>query len=269
MTTKQQLYQLRGGGPVLEDTTEIGRGGGTSPLPESPNRGSASRRPIVSQDLSDVRSNLRNHGRRIVGIPPAAAAEDRRRPEEDVSRLQSNESPELPPKHVVDFLLSRYSECVHSYLPVLHWPSFMNKYAEVCSSGSSLAGVSRDWAACLFGVFACASLYTQEPNHVHRGKQYLKTCYLLLDIFHDKISLDQVRSSLLISVFLHEVGSKSGAWVWMGSAVRLGQELGLHTEARSASSSVAELRRCIWWTLYCWDRLVRCHCVSSHNADLI
>ena len=207
-------------------------------------------RVAVSQDLSDVRLNLRNHGKGIVSIP----APYRRHNAATV--LSNNESPELPPKYVADSLMTTHFECVHPYLPVNHWPSFLSKYEDVYASGGSLAGISRDWAASLFGVFACGSLYLQKPNHVQEGKGYIKTCLLLLDIFKDGVSMDQVGASLLVSIFLHEVGSRVGSWVWMGSSARLGQELRLHDGSGVSPSAKLEKRRCLWWSIYCWDRLV-------------
>lgn len=251
LTTKQQLDQLRSGGQKLDDSMDLdvdANGLNSLPLPDSEVRGPRRTQTTVLQNLSDVRSNLKSHGGGIVGIPAPYR-------HEDSVPLSANESPTLPPKNAADHLLSQYYLCVHSYISVLHWPSFVEKYEQIYQTGS-LAGVSRSWTASLFGVFACASLYTHGPDRVQEGKEYIKICYSLLDIFKDKISMDQVRASLLVSVFLFEVGSKTASWVWMGSAVRLGQELGLHVESGSWPAAEVEMRRCIWWSLYCWDRCV-------------
>lgn len=201
-----------------------------------------------AHNLSDVRSNLCNYGRGVMKVPAPYR-------QQDSSPLMAHESPNLPAKNYADLLLTQYISCIHPFMPLIHWPSFVVQYDKVYQSGS-LAGVPRDWAACLFAAFACASLHTREPNKVDNGKGYLRVCDNLLDIFTDDVSMDKVRAALLASIFLHEVGSKSASWVWMGSAVRLGQEIGLHLESGPWSAAEMETRRPIWWGLYCWDRFV-------------
>lgn len=217
-------------------------------LPDIGHRPPRRTRAAIAQDLSEVRSNLRKYGRGVMKVPVPYR-------QQDPASLLTAESPRLPPKNVADRLLALYFACMHSFMPVIHWPSFVTEYERVYQS-DSLLRASRDWAAALFAVFACASLQTQEPNRVQEGKEYLKICHGLLDMFKDDISMDQVRAALLASVFLHEIDSKSASWVWLGSAVRLGQEICLHIESGSWSAVEIEMRRRLWWGLYCWDRSV-------------
>ncbi|OQE69606.1 hypothetical protein PENNAL_c0132G09518 [Penicillium nalgiovense] len=63
------------------------------------------------------------------------------------------------------------------------------------------------------------------------------------------------RAALLASIFLYEVNSKSASWVWIGSAVRVAQEIGLHIDSGPWPAVEGEMRKRVWWGLYAWDRL--------------
>ncbi|RMJ24974.1 Transcription factor, partial [Aspergillus sp. HF37] len=212
LSTKQQLGQLRSGlatpGCAIDTEPEAARQTPPS-LPDIGCHPPRCAKAPVAQDLSDVRSNLRNYGRGILKVPTPY-------------RLQGpkslvTESPPLPPKNVADHLLALYFSCIHSVLPVIHWPSFTVEYEEVYRSGS-LLGVTREWAAVLFGVFACGSIHTLNEDREQAGKEYVKTSCGIIDVWQDSFSLDQARAALLVSIFLYEVNSKSASWVWIGSA---------------------------------------------------
>lgn len=199
----------------------------------------------VAQDLSDVRSNLRNYGKGILKVPPPYRQQG--------PRSLVTESPSLPPKTVADHLLAQYFSCIHCVLPVIHWPSFTVEYEKVYHSGS-LRGVTREWAAVLFGVFACGAIHALDENREQTGKEYVKTSCGIIDVWQDSFSLDQARAALLVSIFLYEINSKSASWVWIGSAVRVAQEIGLHIESGPWPAVEGEMRKRVWWGMYAWDR---------------
>lgn len=204
-------------------------------------------KPPIAQDLSEVRSNLREYGRGIWKVPAPYRQQG--------PRPRMADSPQLPPKNAADHLLAQYFSCIHSVFPVIHWPSFMAEYEEVYRSGS-LVGVPREWGAVLFGVFACGSIHTLEPDREESGKEYVKISCGIIDVWQDHFTLDQARAALLASIFLYEINSKSASWVWIGSAVRVAQEIGLHIDSGPWSAVEGEMRRRVWWGLYAWDRLV-------------
>jgi hypothetical protein len=211
------------------------------------------RRPkaLITQDLSDVRSNLRQHGRGILKVPYPHQQHSSK------SVVPGEAAPQLPPKEVADHLLAQYYQCIHSLLPVLHWPEFIEAYEKVYQTGS-LAGVSSEWAAVLFGVFACGAVHTVEPNREEEGKKFVRISCGIIDVWQDEFNLDRVRAALLASIFLYEVNSKSASWVWIGSAVRVAQEIGLHIESGPWPELEGEMRKRIWWGLYTYDRFVSC-----------
>ena len=201
----------------------------------------------IPHDFSDVRSNLRYYGRGILNVPAAYRARG-------AESLVNGGAVDLPQKHLADRLLAQHFNCVHSVLPVLHWPIFIAEFGKVYRSGS-LLGVSNEWAAVLFGVFACGAIHTMEPNSEEEGKKYVRTSCGIINVWHDNFNLDRARAALLASIFLYEVNSKSASWVWIGSAVRVAQEIGLHIDSGPCPAVEGEMRKRVWRGLYAWDRL--------------
>lgn len=198
------------------------------------------------QDMSEVRANIRNYGRGLLKVPPPYR-------QQDASSLLTSDPPSLPPKSVADRLLNQYYACVHSVLPIIHWPSFIADY-EKYYHRNSLHGVHREWAAVLFGVFACGKLYTLEPRKVEDAKAYMQLIHSLTDFWRDGFSADQARIAVLLSIALYEMNSRSASWIWLGSAVRIAQDIGLHLESGPWSDVETEMRRRLWWGIYAWDR---------------
>lgn len=253
LSTKQQLEQLRSGalrGDQIMDIETDQTGGQTSvKLPDIGHiRPPRRTRAPIAEDLSNVRSNLRNYGRAILKVPTPYR-------QRSPGPALNGETPQLPPKSFADRLLAQYFSCIHAVLPVIHWPSFTAEYEKVYSAGS-LAGVRREWAAVLFGIFACGCLHTLERNKIQEGKRFISVASSIIDVWQDDFSIDQARCALLVSIFLYEVNSKSASWIWIGSGVRIAQELGLHIDSGPWSTVEGEMRKRVWWGMYAWDRCV-------------
>ena len=200
----------------------------------------------VSQDFSRVRANVRTYGAGVVRVPP---------PYRQVlpSSYVTDNGPALPPKSLADRLLAQYHAYVHSVLPFIHWPSFKAEYEKVYQRGT-LQGSLRAWAAVLFGVFACGVMHSLEPSKKQDAQAYLLTSHTIVDMWLDDFTLDQARVSLLVSIVLYEMNSRSSSWIWLGSAVRIAQDIGLHMESGPWSTVDREMRRRLWWGIYAWDR---------------
>ncbi|CAK96210.1 uncharacterized protein An01g13410 [Aspergillus niger] len=202
----------------------------------------------VMQDLTEARANLRKYGKGILRVPPPY-----RQP--GPKSLITADPPRLPPKELANRLLGQYYACIHSVLPVIHWPTFVAQFEEVYQAGT-LLGVPREWAAVLFGVFACGRLHTLEANREEEGKEFVTVSCGVIDVWQDNFTLDQARAALLVSIFLYEVNSQSASWVWIGSAIRVAQEIGLHLESGPWPPLEGEMRKRLWWGMYTWDRLL-------------
>lgn len=250
---KQQLSQLR---PQSEDTSpdessSYSRSGLLIQEYEPPPR--KRQRISAPQDFSAVRSDLRNYGRGIFK-PPQPYAQHNSHVTSHVSLTKNADLPDLPPKHVADELIYLYRMSFQAVFPLLDWDSFSREY-EFVYRQRSLREVPRVWSALLYAVFACGTL----PQHLHDGQSYSEKSRKLLDLSADDLTFDHVRTALLTSVFLVELNLKSAGWTWLGIAVRIGQDIGLHIEDAGKPFIDPVVDRPVWWTVYVCDRFVADH----------
>lgn len=205
-------------------------------------------RPPPPQELSNVRANIRNFGRGIFK-PPAPYRQIGSQAHFNPPR------PDLPPKHMVDHLMSSYYASVHMIIPILHWPTFEQEYEDVYKAGT-LRGVPPVWSSLFFAVLAVGVLFSPEPSvrHPNRGKEFIETSRMLIDLWNDEFVIDHARTALLMSIFLTEMNLKSAAWTWLASAVRISQDIGLHCETGPWPAVEGEMRCRVWWGIYLWDR---------------
>ncbi|KAJ6110923.1 hypothetical protein N7486_003158 [Penicillium sp. IBT 16267x] len=93
------------------------------------------RRPKISitQDLSYVRRNLRQHGRGIFKVPTLYQ-------QQGFKSIISGDVPAPPPKEIADNLMAQYYNCVHSVLPVLK-PNTVYYYQIPAANGTTESGV--------------------------------------------------------------------------------------------------------------------------------
>lgn len=195
----------------------------------------------MPQDLSRIRSAMQQHGRGIFKPPYPH--------QRTFSRdLLSSSLPGLPPKHVADTLMDQYRNTLHPTLPLIHWPSFQEQYDNAYKKGS-LHGVPRIWCALLFAVFACGTLH----RSWYDGQKYLEISKSLIDMWTEDLTLDHARAALLSSIFLIEMNLKSAGWTWIGFAVRISFDIGLHCEAGTWPAIEKEMRRRVWWCVYACD----------------
>lgn len=225
-------------------------------LPEVGAHPKRRQRPSAPYDLRQARASLRNYGRGIFR-PPA--------PYRQITSTQapfSPPAPPLPPKHMADQCLSAYYSSVHTVIPILHWPTFQNRYEKVYHSGT-LRASDATWCSLLFGVLAVGVLFSSpatfgdgsETARFAQGKRYIETCLALIDLWNCEFTLDHARTALLTSILLHEMNLTAAAWTWLGSSVRISQDLGLHTDTGPWPVLEGEMRRRVWWAVYAWDRL--------------
>jgi hypothetical protein len=217
-------------------------------LPEVGSHPKRRQRPPLPQELSRVRSNIRNFSRGIFK-PPAPYRQIGSQAHFNPPR------PDLPPKHIADHLLSSYYASVHMIIPILHWPTFEQEYEAVYKAGT-LHGVPPVWSSLFFAVLALGVLFSTEPSihRPHKGKEYIEISRVLIDLWNDEFVIDHARAAILTSIFLSEMNLKSAAWIWLASAARISQDIGLHNETGPWPMIEGEMRRRVWWGIYVWDR---------------
>lgn len=207
--------------------------------------------PPISNTIG-ARAHIRNYSRGVFKPPP---------PYRQVGR-QSNFRPllpKLPDRQWAEHILSSYYATIHSYIPILHWPSFVEVFERVYEKGD-LSAEPPSWASLLFAVFACGFLYTFDPKiramYPDNGRKLIEQSRMLTDLFNDEFVIDHARAALLTSIFLMEINCKSASWTWLGSTVRIAQDIGLHRESGPWGVLENEVRRRVWWGIYAWDRLL-------------
>lgn len=217
-------------------------------LPDSSNKERHHRRAKMS-NFDGVRSNLTNFSRGIFKPPPPyrlAAPQP----------LYPHANHPLPPRQSVDRLLANYHQSIHSYAPLIHWPTFVQDCDELYRVGS-FQHARQTWVALFFGVLACGTLLGSQHKSSAKeeeGSGYLHMCLRTVDTWSDSFTVDNARVNMLITVYMMEANRTSAAYIWLGCAVRVAQDIGLHQEQEAFSPFEAEMRRRTWWSIYNLDR---------------
>ncbi|KAK6540013.1 hypothetical protein TWF694_008846 [Orbilia ellipsospora] len=208
--------------------------------------------PPANPNLSSIRSHLRDYCRGVYRPPP---------PYRVTGQQKSFEFPvpELPPRAVADHLLTQFNATVHNVVPILHWPTFVSACENLYQHGD-LTKVEPSWLSTFFAVLSCGLLFTADSKiltmYPDRGKNFSVISRQLTDLFNDEFAIDHVRAALLMAVYLTEINCKSAAWTWLGSTVRIAQDIGLHRDTGPWPVIEGEMRRRVWWGVYVWDRLL-------------
>ncbi|KXS15382.1 hypothetical protein M427DRAFT_324291 [Gonapodya prolifera JEL478] len=219
--------------------------------------------PLTSTDNTGPSSDflpkhLRDH------IETTAASQD--------TLPQNQFTLDLPPLPIALILLELYFNRVHPRYPIIHRQTFLQTY--------SLTGYSKPSPLLLNAVFAAACLTSAdvELNKLGVPVQYTIQHFYssikqhLLDAATGPPDLDVVVALFLATRIALLTGEPP--WIhsrFLGIALRIGLELGLHTELPANPSPVysdatrdgqfptwaeRETRRRIWWALYQSDRLI-------------
>lgn len=252
-TARQQIDQLRtmlqeGGVSDLEATAMSVP---ALKLPEMSTNTSKEHRPDppALPGFDDVRANIRNFGRGIFKPPPPYRIYGPQPP-------YPHPTHSLPPKHVADRLLSHYHGSVHVYSPHLHWPSFIQEYEHLYRA-ESFERCSHIWVAVFYAVLACGTLMDPQPSGAAQeaeGAKYIENSMRSINTWSDELTLDSARAALLVSTYFIEMNLRSAGWMWLGAAVRVALDLGLHMDRGQYPPLEAEMRRRVWWSVYNWDR---------------
>lgn len=159
--------------------------------------------------------------------------------------------PRVPLRHLSDRMLEEYRTTIHSKLPILDWVEFVQQYEETYRYGT-LQNFPRSWIAVLFSVLACGSL----NGDMAEGHRLLGVAKEAFDCLENDLTIDHARSATLMSLFFMETNTRSAAWMALGCAIRIAQDIGLHRTSLSSLTSAFEetARRRLWWSIYVSDR---------------
>jgi len=215
-------------------------------LPEIGAEPRRKKRPAPLHDLARARSNLRNFSRGVWKAP----VQYRPVPTPEVRDLQHL----LPPRQATEILMRAYYSSAHTMTPTLHWASFQQTVEGLYKQAP--VRVSQSWAAMFLAVLAVGRLFTPDDEHLRgfTAGSLLETARSLIDPWNNNYTLDDARALVLMTIALNEMNLKSAAWSWLGHAVRVAQDLGLHSELGPWAVIEGEMRRRTWWTVYILDR---------------
>ncbi|KAF5696194.1 putative ZFR1 regulator of fumonisin biosynthesis [Fusarium globosum] len=207
------------------------------------------KRPAPVPELARARANVRDFSRGIWKLP----AQYRER----APIFFDPPRPELPARHVVDQLLHAYCNSSHSMFPIIHMPSFRSTINDLYNSNASNR-MSPAWLSMFFAVLATGSLFSptsgSQPNSFYEPAEFLEMVNKMIDPWSNDFTLEHARALTLVTLCLNEMNLKSAAWGWLGRAVRVSQDLGMHVESGPWPVIEGEMRRRTWWMIYILDR---------------
>lgn len=247
---KQQISQLRS---ILHEGASSDLDAEPAAVPSlqvaEPSTNERRQAPPLMEGFEDTRRNIRDYSRGIFE-PPTPFRHSPPQP------LYPHVTHALPPRHVADRLISHYHGSVHVYAPLLNWPTFTQEYEMLYKTGSFQES-KHIWVALFYAVLACGTLMDPQPNgsaQEAEGARYMDACFASIDTWSDALTIDRVRVALLMSIYFMEVNLRTPGWVWLGAAVHIAQDIGLHHDHGSYTAFELEMRRRVWWSVYNWDR---------------
>lgn len=144
-------------------------------------------------------------------------------------------------------LIGAFFDRIHPLFPILDESGFRAMYQ---------SGNRHDdrWKALLNTVLALGSISLRPAgDRSHVGYfQHAKAVIGLQYFAHPHIESVQTLG-LMAGHYLHYISQPHLAYSLMGVAVRMAAALGLHKEQCNSSGPSADLRRRVWWSLFCLD----------------
>ncbi|KAL6306894.1 fungal-specific transcription factor domain-containing protein [Sparassis latifolia] len=210
------------------------------------------------------------------------------------SKVLEDFSPRLPDAATQELLLELYFTYVHPALPIVHKRAFMedfrngntmsadSPYSDQASDAASPISASslcnprrrRTPTLLLLAMFSIAARYSartgaevpppQEGSMWTAGDSYLEDAKVILDASYAASRPSTCQALLLMGYREIAIGAMAQAWLYVGMAVRMAQDLGLHKSADRWTSTGRNLfttmqlqeRRRIWYGCVIMDKYV-------------
>ncbi|KAH8677864.1 fungal-specific transcription factor domain-containing protein [Xylariales sp. PMI_506] len=237
------------GGDMMEIDTEI-MDQSSLLLPSIDSNPKPRNRVAPQHDPARARANFRNFAKGIFQPP----VPHRSWP---ASILFEPPLPQLPPKQMTDALVRSYYGSIHVMMPLLHWPSLQHEVEDLYRTGGTERAPT-SWLSMFFAVLSIGSLFSSDPlpDRTYQAADFLNISRNLTDPWNNDYVLDNVRATFLTAYALNELNLRSAAWSWLGNAVRMAQDLGLHLETPIHSKVEADMRKRVWWAIYAMERVM-------------
>lgn len=176
----------------------------------------------------------------------------------------------LPTQEAAQVYLNTYFECVHRRLPIFYWPEFCGNLWSFYSKSSNPAP-STETVSLFFAVLALGALFSPDLEVRSAADHLVKTAISHIDTFSQTASIDHALARFLISTYFLELNQKSIAWLWLGNAVQIIQDKGLHMAGGQWLRTDGEMRKRIWYSFYSSERygdLQESICVTNEHRLL-
>ncbi|KAG0351406.1 hypothetical protein BG005_009139 [Podila minutissima] len=164
----------------------------------------------------------------------------------------------LPTVEVMDHLLEMHFRSIHPVIPFLHYKTINDQIHRNESPPPHL----------LFAIFGLASRFSDNPAfRIPRpGEErppsaifYERARHFIRDEF-DNAQVATIQSLLLMAIQQMGFCESQRAWLYIGMAIRIAQDLGLNKEPsdqeKSRNPLLCEIRKRTWWSCYVLDRFV-------------
>ncbi|KAF8874834.1 fungal-specific transcription factor domain-containing protein, partial [Infundibulicybe gibba] len=145
----------------------------------------------------------------------------------------------LPPPELQDHLLNLYFTYVHPSFPIIHKRSFFETFRLVPKAPFNRRR-RRVPTLLLLAMYALAARYADNTSNPpptdgsmmwEAGDDYLNSAKNILDITYASSRPSTCQALLLMGYREVGIGAMAGAWTYVGMAIRMAQDLGMHRSA--------------------------------------
>ena len=169
----------------------------------------------------------------------------------------------LHPNSLVIFRLWQiFLDNVNPLIKLLHAPTIQRRLLDTISH---LENISKEWEALMFAIYLlaiqsitaneCQLIMGESKSTLVRRYHSAARSALLRANFTSSIDLLLVQAFTLYLLAVRQYYEPNAFWILTGTAVRLGQRMGLHRDGTliGLSAFETEIRRRVWWRLMSLD----------------
>ncbi|KAK7048220.1 fungal-trans domain-containing protein [Favolaschia claudopus] len=161
----------------------------------------------------------------------------------------------FPEKDLIDSLLRIYHICLHSILPILHFPSFV----QAVEDGLHLS--NPEFGGTLLSVLALSSRFSNDPRvfvdgdrGLSAGWQFAKQIRIVRNYFEPTIH--EVQMYCILTIYSMSLSTPQLAWLYLGLGIRFLQQRGEHRRRPEGHQMTREdeLWKRAFWCILALDR---------------
>ncbi|MCJ1458291.1 hypothetical protein MMC28_008662 [Mycoblastus sanguinarius] len=169
----------------------------------------------------------------------------------------------LHPKPLVIFRLWQvFLDNVNPLTKLIHAPTTQHRLLD---ASARLENISKEWEALMFAIYLsaiqsmsadeCQSIMGESKGVLFRRYHSAAKSALLRADFTSSLDILLVQAFTLYLLSVRQYHEPNSFWILTGTAVRLGQRIGLHRDGTllALSPFETEIRRRVWWRLIALD----------------